>query len=113
MENLTSHISLLNAAVMRWDGKPLPGDRGVGFMSPEPIEVRNACRAICRCRITCSFRARSLLYIGPNLFLPPRIRSALTAVNNNDHEELKDRNETNDFNGTLEKQIAKHLVDFT
>uniref|UniRef100_A0A1B0BAB8 Uncharacterized protein n=1 Tax=Glossina palpalis gambiensis TaxID=67801 RepID=A0A1B0BAB8_9MUSC len=58
-----------------------PGDRGVGFMSPEPIEVLNACRAICRCRITCSFRARSLLYIGPNLFLPPRIRSALTAVN--------------------------------
>lgn len=28
----------------------------------------------------CCFSALSLLYIGPNLFLPPRIRSARTAV---------------------------------
>ena len=38
------------------------------------------CAGTCRCRKTCNFRARSLLYIGPNLFLPPRILSCLTAV---------------------------------
>jgi hypothetical protein len=34
----------------------------------------------CRSRITWSLRARSRLYMGPNLFRPPRIRSALTAI---------------------------------
>lgn len=33
-----------------------------------------------RSRITCNLRARSRLYMGPNLFRPPRIRSALTAI---------------------------------
>lgn len=41
---------------------------------------RNVCTAICRCRIICSFLALSRLYMGPNLFLPPRILSARTAV---------------------------------
>lgn len=44
-----------------------------------PSAARNACTANCRWRIICSFLARSRLYIGPNLFLPPRIRSARTA----------------------------------
>lgn len=32
------------------------------------------------CAFFCCFKARSLLYMGPNLFRPPRIRSARTAV---------------------------------
>lgn len=32
------------------------------------------------CAFFCCFRARSRLYMGPNLFRPPRIRSARTAV---------------------------------
>lgn len=40
---------------------------------------RNVCTAIWRCRIIWSFLARSRLYMGPNLFRPPRILSARTA----------------------------------
>ena len=36
------------------------------------------------CRKACCFSARSLLYIGPNLFRPPRIRSVRTAENGED-----------------------------
>lgn len=32
------------------------------------------------CAFFCCFRARSRLYMGPNLFRPPRMRSARTAV---------------------------------
>lgn len=40
---------------------------------------RNVCTAICRWRIICNFLALSRLYMGPNLFRPPRILSARTA----------------------------------
>lgn len=48
---------------------------------PSPREPRRVWTAICRWRIICSLRARSRLYIGPNLLRPPRIRSARTAEN--------------------------------
>lgn len=37
----------------------------------------------------CCFKARSRLYIGPNLFRPPRIRSARTAGNKQEQKLLK------------------------
>lgn len=44
-----------------------------------PKDPRNVCTASCLCLIICNFLARSLLYIGPNLFRPPLILSARTA----------------------------------
>lgn len=44
------------------------------------IWPRMACKAIWRCLKICNLRARSRLYIGPNLLRPPRIRSARTAA---------------------------------
>lgn len=51
------------------------------------IWPRIACSAIWRCRKICSLRARSRLYMGPNLLRPPRIRSARTAANGEEEEE--------------------------
>ena len=42
--------------------------------------TRPGCDVICRCLSICSFLARSLLYIGPNLLRPPRILSCRTAA---------------------------------
>lgn len=49
------------------------------YMPPSPNDPRKDWAASCLWRIIWSFRARSLLYIGPNLFLPPLILSARTA----------------------------------
>lgn len=50
------------------------------YMSVDSCAPLRVCAANCLCLIICSLRALSLLYIGPNLFLPPLILSARTAA---------------------------------
>ncbi len=74
---ISMEISGLMSASMLGNLQEGSGERGI-----PPFNCIVHWASICCCCLkACCFSALSRLYIGPNLFLPPRILSDLTAEN--------------------------------